>query len=572
MSVSAKTIAHPVRYWLVLGLLLAGMFLLAFRAVYLQVISSDYLQRQGNARHLRVVKENSQRGMILDRNAKPLAISTPIDSVWADPNEFVQARRHWPAIVRILDMSMKELSTLNKKYSGRNFMYLKRHVTPTVAKRIKKLKVPGIYLQREYRRYYPLGPVASHVIGFTNIDDQGQEGLELAYDAWLRSVAGKKSVLKDMRGNIVESVESILLPVPGNDLVTSLDWRIQYLAQRELKAALQRHKARSATAIVLDARTGEILAMVNQPDFNPNNRAHLRSALFRNRAVTDVFEPGSTLKPFTITAALESGKFTPRSIINTSPGMMRVGNKTITDKHDYGWMTPARIIQKSSNVGAARIALGFSKRKLWRLLRSVGFGSATGSGLPGESVGLLNPPSRWVTLDHAMMSFGYGISVTPLQLARAYTAFANDGVIVPVTLKRQTAAVKGKRVLSSATARQIRRMLELAVSDEGTGTAARVLHYRVAGKTGTVHKLLAGSYAEDSYIASFAGFAPASNPRLVMVVTVDDPTSGGYFGGQIAAPVFSKVMAGALRLLDITPDAPRNPAHWAAKTGHNGET
>ncbi|MEE8211215.1 MAG: penicillin-binding protein 2 [Acidiferrobacterales bacterium] len=557
---------HPVRYWLVLSGLWAILGLLGVRATYLQVVASDYLQRQGDARYLRTVTDNAHRGMILDRNGSPLAISTPVQSVWADPPAFMRARQRWPALARVLGLQQRDLARQVRKYADREFMYLKRHVTPDVAARARALKIPGVFLQREYRRYYPTGAVSGHVIGFTDIDDRGQQGLELAYEAMLRSTPGKKRVLRDLYGNIIETVESVSLATPGKDLVVSLDRRIQYLVYRELGAAMEAYNARAATAIVMDTHTGEVLAMVNLPGFNPNNRSKLTSAAFRNRAVTDVFEPGSTLKPFTVAAALESGQLTPESLIDTAPGRIRVGTKFIRDLRNYGELSVAQVIEKSSNVGAAKIALSMSKEQIWGMLRRAGFGETTGSRLPGESAGLLNPPSQWVSIDQASVSFGYGISVTSLQLARAYAVLANDGVLVPITMLRRDAPVRGVKVMTRRTAQQIRNMLELAVSRRGTGAAAQLLHYSVAGKTGTVHKLISGDYAKDRYVASFAGMAPASNPRLVMVVTVDEPEARRHFGGQTAAPVFSRVMAGALRLLNIAPDIPQQGLRWAAPT------
>jgi cell division protein FtsI (penicillin-binding protein 3) len=561
---------HAVRNYLVLAILLGGFGLLAARAVFLQVLNSDYLQNQGHARYTRLLKDNSHRGMILDRNGAPLAVSTPVDSVWAHPAAFNEGRDRWSTLAALLETSVPELSRLFKRRADREFMYLKRHVTPEVAERVIGLNLPGVALVREYRRYYPVGTVAGHVVGFSNIDDQGQEGLELAYDDWLRAVPGTKRVLKDLQGNAVEVVESVTLPIPGRDLVTSLDRRIQYLAYRELKSAVETHRARAGSIVVLDNRSGEVLAMVNEPDFNPNNRSQLKSQVFRNRAVTDLFEPGSTLKPFTVSAALESGKFLPSDMINTSPGTIQVGHKTIKDARDYGRLSLAKIIEKSSNVGATKIALALDKKIMWQTLQSVGFGKTSGSRLPGESAGLMNPYHNWVRLDQASLSFGYGISVTPLQLARAYAVLANDGVLPEITLLRRNTSTASASVLSAATAQRVRSMLELAVSKQGTGAAARVPDYRVAGKTGTVHKLTADGYADDHYVAWFAGFAPASDPRLVMVVTVDEPKRGGYFGGEIAAPVFSRVMTGALRLLDIPPDAPRGQPP-PTLTARNGE-
>ena len=560
---------HPFRVWLVLAMLALGFAALAARAVYLQVFAADYLQEQGNARHLRVAADSTHRGMILDRNGEPLAISTPVDSVWANPIELVAQRAHWAALARVLEIDPRELAAQLQRHAGREFMYLKRHVAPDVAQRAMALAIPGVALQREYRRYYPSGAVAGHIVGFTNVDDAGQEGVELAYDNWLRARPGKKRVLKDRFGNVVETVESVSLPVAGKDLTLSIDRRIQYLAYRELKAAVEASKAESATAIVLDAQTGEILALVNEPSFNPNNRGRLRSDVFRNRAVTDAFEPGSTLKPFTIAAALESGKFSPSTPVDTSPGFFKVGSNTVRDTHDYGRLTVAGVLEKSSNVGTSKIISAIDKNAFWNLLRGAGFGFATGSGLPGEVVGLLHPPARWGAIEYATMSFGYGISVTPLQLARAYTALANDGVLKPLTLLAQNGEpAEGVRIMSEKTAREVRAMLELATGDDGTGKAARVAHYRIAGKTGTVHKLNQGSYSPNEYRAFFAGIAPASNPRLVMFVMIDEPGRGGHFGGEIAAPVFSKVMAGAMRLLNIAPDAPEIPLRRIARIAH----
>jgi len=559
------------RAWLVRASLLAGLAVLAARAVYLQVIHTDYLQHQGKLRHSRVVVDNSHRGMILDRNGVPLAVSTPVDSISAHPATLAEAKREWPRLAAALDMTVREIRDAIRRSEGREFTYLKRHVTPDVAKKVTTLGIDGVGIVREYRRYYPTGAMAGHALGFTNIDDRGQEGLELAYDKWLRAVPGSKRVLKDLHGNSVEVVESLRLPAPGRDLIISLDRRVQYLAYRALKAAVATHGARAGSAIVMDAQTGEVLAMVNEPDFNPNNRANLQSRLFRNRAVTDLFEPGSTLKPFTIAAALESGRFTATSLIDTGPGSYRVGVKTIRDTHNYGTLTLRGIIEKSSNVGAAKIALALGKQDIFQMVTRVGFGVPTGSHLPGEASGLMNPPKDWVPIDQATIAYGYGISVTPLQLARAYCALANGGDLVPVTMLGREAPPVRERVMSVRTSREIQRMLELAAGAGGTGTAAQVPDYRVAGKTGTVHKLTPQGYSADRYVSWFAGFAPVSNPRLVMVVTVDEPTRGGYFGGQIAAPVFREVMTGALRLLDIPPDAPRRGVERVL-TAHAGAT
>ena len=565
MSRAGRATGYPIRTALVLGFLLGGMALLGARALWLQVITSDYLREQGNARHLRVIQDNSHRGMIFDRHGEPLAISTPVDSVWAEPDELAEARSEWPALAKTLGMSTRDIAQAVRHHQGREFMYLKRHVTPEQAETVKTLGIAGVGLTREYRRYYPSGTVTGHVVGFTDVDDQGLEGIELAHDKWLRAIPGRKRVLKDRHGNIVQGVESVTLPVPGKDITLSIDRRLQYLVYRELKAAVAAHRARGASAIVLDAHSGEVLAMVNEPGFNPNNRASLRSAVFRNRVVTDVFEPGSTIKPFTIAAALESGKFFPHTLIDTGPGLLTVGRNTIRDSHNYGQLTVAQVIEKSSNVGAARIALALNGRGLREMFVKAGFGAVTGVGLPGEVAGRMLPVSR-VPIELATLSYGYGISVTPLQLARAYAVLANGGTALPVSLiKNETAPPQGERVMSEQTARQVRGMLEQAVSRDGTGANAQVAYYRVGGKTGTAHKLVNGEYASNSYIASFAGFAPASNPRLVMIVSVDEPQGTEYFGAQVAAPVFSKVMAGALRLLDIPPDKLDGPARRTAQ-------
>ena len=554
------------RFGLVVAMLAFTTFALLLRAAYLQIWHADYLQQQGNARHLRVVSDAPYRGMILDRNGEPLAISTPVESIWAQPEVLAESRDQWPRLARKLGISQGELARQIRHHRGKEFMYLKRQVSPEFARGVSALDIPGVSLQREYRRYYPAGEAAGHIVGFTNVDDTGQEGIELAYNDWLSGKSGRKRVLKDRLGNIVENVESIALPESGRDLVLSIDRRIQYLAYRELKAAVEQHQARGGTAVVLDARSGEVLAMVNQPGFNPNNRKNLQSVYFRNRAVTDLFEPGSTLKPFTIAAALETGRFTPRSLVNTSPGTVLVGSKRIRDEHNFGWLSLTRVIEKSSNVGAAKVALQIGKQSIWDMLTRVGFGEETHSGLPGEVSGLINPPDRWAKVDHATVSFGYGISVTSLQLARAYAAIANNGYMVTPTLVRTDTPKLENRVLSKEIVHQLRYMLERAVGVKGTGSAADIAHYRVAGKTGTVHKLIDGQYADDRYMGLFAGMVPASNPRLVMVVTIDDPSRGGYFGGQIAAPVFRKVMSGALRLLDIAPDQPHKPGQHVVQT------
>lgn len=559
MTMSDKQPLYRFRSRFALGLLLLSAVLLSWRIVDLHVVHHDFLQGQGDARSLRVVALAAHRGMITDRHGEPLAISTPVDSIWANPQELLLARERLPELARVLELEPDKLQQTLASRRGREFVYLRRHSHPDMAQQVVNLALPGVSLQREYRRYYPAAEVTGHLVGFTNIDDEGQEGIELAYDNWLRGQPGSKRVLKDRLGRTVENVESISVPQPGGSLALSIDRRIQYLAYSELKAAVQKHKARSGSAVVLDVRSGEVLAMVNQPAFNPNNRRNLRGDHYRNRVVTDVFEPGSTLKPFTVAAALESGAFTPETPIQTTPGYYMVGTNTVKDHRNYGLIDVATVLQKSSNVGASKMALTLTAKQQWEMLTRVGLGEITSSGFPGESSGMLTGYRNWREIDRATLAFGYGISTTVLQLAQAYSVFATGGYLRPVYLQRtenlQAVSDNQKRVMTSKTAMQIRQMLETVVQDGGTGTRAAVAGYRVAGKTGTVRKSGVGGYVEDRYLALFAGLAPASNPRLVMVVMINEPDNGEYYGGVVAAPVFAKVMAGALRLLNIAPDA-----------------
>jgi cell division protein FtsI (penicillin-binding protein 3) len=540
------------RVVLIAGLLLA-LATLVWRAVSLQVLDKDFLQVQGEARHMRIEELPAHRGMILDRQGEPLAVSTQVDSVWVNPQELVGVQEGITALARLLSLDRNYVQQLVAKHAEREFVYLQRHISPALAEQVRAADIPGVYLQKEYKRYYPAGEVAAQVIGFTNIDDVGQEGLELAYGDWLRGEPGAKRVIKDGQRHTIEDVESIRRPHPGKDLVLSIDRRIQYLAYRELMAAVKEHGARAATAVVLDVRTGQILAMVNQPSYNPNNRQRLQRETLRNRAVTDVFEPGSTMKPFIVACALEGGHYTPETTVETTPGWFRVGRNTIKDVHNYGLLDVSGVIRKSSNVGITKIALSLPTEGIWSMLSNVGFGAPTQSGFPGEASGLLSSYRSWKEIETATIAFGYGISATALQLAHAYTVLASGGIRRPVTFLHPDTAPPGQRVISEHIARQIIGMLEQAASPEGTAPAAQVAGYRVAGKTGTVHKSVPGGYSRDKYLSVFAGMAPASAPRLVMVVMVDEP-QGQYYGGQVAAPVFSRVMSGALRLLAIPPD------------------
>ena len=546
---------------LVLAVLLASLAALVWRAFDLQLQEREFLRGQGEARHLRVVSVPAHRGMITDRHGEPLAISTPVDSVWANPQELIAARDRLPELAKLLGLPVDGVQQLLAGRGDREFVYLRRHVPPDLVREVMALGLPGVALQREYRRYYPAGEVAGHVLGFTNIDDVGQEGIELAYDEHLRAESGSKQVIKDRLGHVIDEVGSVRDPRPGHDLRLSLDRRIQYLAYRELKAAVQQHRARSATAVVLDVRTGEVLAMVNQPSFNPNNRRVLHGENYRNRAVTDVFEPGSTLKPFTIAAALESGRYRPGTPVDTTPGWFQVGRLTVRDHRDYGPIDVATVITKSSNVGATKIALDLGGEQLWQVLDGVGFGAPTGVGFPGEAAGLLTSPRRWGQVEMATLSYGYGLSVTPLQLAQAYAVLANGGIRVPVSLLARDEQPAGERVLAWQTVNDLVNMMETVVSPIGTARRAGITGYRVAGKTGTVKKSIAGGYSDDRYVAVFAGLAPASRPRLVTVVMVNEPQGEEYYGGLVAAPAFARIMAGALRLMNVTPD---DPAAWQA--------
>ncbi|MFP5383263.1 MAG: peptidoglycan D,D-transpeptidase FtsI family protein [Gammaproteobacteria bacterium] len=536
------------------ALLLAATALVA-RAAYLQVGDADFLRGQGDARNLRIEPLAATRGLILDRNGQPLAVSTPVVSIWANPAQAMTARDRWKALARVAGVGYEDMADRLLRAQGREFVYIRRHLAPEVAEKILALDVPGFHGMTEYRRYYPAGEVAAHVVGFTNIDDVGQEGMELAHESLLGAKAGKRKVVKDLKGRVVEDVEIIEDARPGQDLVLSIDLRIQYLAYRALAATVAQYRAKGGSVVVLDVATGEVLAMVNLPAFNPNNRAGVRPASLRNRAVTDVFEPGSTMKTFTVAAALESGKFRPGSLIETSPGTLRIGSKLIRDHQNYGTIDVTTVLTKSSNVGSTKLALALPPDDLVSTFSRVGFGQSTYSGFPGESSGSLQRRANWRPIELATLSYGYGVSVTALQLAQSYAILAAGGMARPVTLLRREGQAPGERVFSEEVSRVLVEMLTTVSSDAGTATRARINGYTVAGKTGTVHKLTGAGYAEDEYLSVFAGMAPGSRPRVSTVVVVDQPSEGGYFGGVVAAPVFSAVTAGALRTLNVRPDA-----------------
>jgi cell division protein FtsI (penicillin-binding protein 3) len=526
------------------------------RLVYLQVVDQAFLVEQGDDRHLRTVQISAHRGSIVDRNGEPLAVSAPVDTIWANPQELRGAIDRIGELADVLELDEDWVVRRVTSNLDKNFVYLRRHLRPDHAARVLQLGLPGVGTLREYRRYYPSGEVTGHLLGFTNIDDQGQEGLELAYDYWLRGESGQKRVLRDRLGRVIEDVELIAAARPGRELRASIDLRVQYLAYRELKRAIADSGAVSGSVVVLDVHTGDVLAMVNQPSYNPNDRSQLDVANYRNRAVTDIFEPGSSFKPFVVAAALETGRYDASSKIDTSPGYLRIGNRVITqDYNDLGRIDLATILARSSNVGVGKLALDLEQRQLFGVLSGLGIGRLTESGFPGESAGVLNDPEYWRPVGQATLAYGYGLSVTALQLARAYATIAADGMQRPVSLVATDAVPPGRQVISATTARAVKNMLETVVSPAGTGLRAAIPNYRVAGKTGTAKKSVVGGYSEDRYFAIFAGLAPVSDPRLVTVVVIDEPRGEDYYGGEVAAPVFSAIVSGTMRLLAVPPDA-----------------
>jgi cell division protein FtsI (penicillin-binding protein 3) len=546
------------RAHLLVGLLGAAALGLSWRAVNLQLVDHGFLTRQGDARFSRVLQIAAHRGTITDRYGEPLAVSTPVDSVWVNPGELALATDQIPRLAAALKLDRQELARRITSNLDREFLYLARHRQPAEAAEIKALGIPGVYTSREYRRYYPAGEVSGHLLGFTNVDDAGQEGLELAFDHWLAGEDGAKRVIQDRYGRIVQNVESIRPARPGRDLVLSMDLRIQYLAYRELKAAIRDQRARAGSVVVLDVASGEVLAMVNQPAYNPNDREQIAAAAYRNRAATDIFEPGSSIKPFFVAAGLASGKYDDHSVIDTSPGFFKVGVKIFEDEHNLGAINIATVLAKSSNVGMAHIALTLPPQEIWTTLTRLGFGQLSTSGYPGESAGLLPAYAQWRPIGIVTMSHGYGLSVTPLQLAHAYATIGALGVVRPVSFLRLEAPPLGQRALEAQVCRELVGMLESVVAAEGTGKLAAIPGYRVSGKTGTAWKATAGGYSTDRYMAVFGGVAPESAPRLAAVVVIDEPNAGQHMGGQVAAPVFSRIVGGALRLLAVAPDQPIN--------------
>ncbi len=545
------------RFYLTLAFITLAVAGLLWRVFDLAILDQHFLRHQGDERVLRLVSTPPFRGMIVDRNGFPLAVSTMVYSVWINPQEFAPEKDELMALSQLIKMNYKDLRAIAKvnQKKKREFLYLRRALAPDIAEKIKALNMDGVYLQQEYRRYYPEGEVAAHVIGFTNIDDQGQEGLELGYNQWLAGEMGKRWVIKDRIGRVIANMGTVQEQKAGHDLVLSIDRRIQYLAYRELIAGVTQNNARAGSAIVLDTKTGEILAMVNYPSFNPNNRPAHMSEVFRNRAITDTFEPGSTIKAFTIASALETRKFSLNSLIDTSPGWMRVGHNIVRDEKDNGMLSMEQILQYSSNMGAAKIALSLPPNEEWNLLHRVGFGESTGVNFPGEQDGTLIQYDPKASFALATLSFGYGLSTTALQLARAYSVLANDGVKLPLSMLKLDQSPQGERVLDSKVSKELLMLMESIFKKGSTASVdSRVPGYRVAGKTGTAWKVGAHGYDKHRYTSSFVGIAPLTNPRLIVIVVIHDPHGKYYLGGFVSGPVFSRIMEGTLRILDIPPD------------------
>lgn len=547
-----------VRLGLIVGILLFCGTVVVARAAYMQLIADDRLQAAGDERFLREVTIATTRGMITDRNGEPLAVSSPVESLWVNPRELLADTRRVPELARAVGLPVDELTLKLAQRKDKQFMYLRRHMNPDAAKAVLDLDIPGVYSSREFRRFYPHREVMAQVIGFTNLDERGIEGMEKAFDDWLTGTPGKQKIIRDRRGRVVENVDLIRPAENGKDLVLSIDRRIQYLAYSELKKTVLQHQARSGTAVVLDVKTGEVLAMVNYPSYNPNSRENIPPARRRNAAVTDVLEPGSTMKPFTVAAALENG-IDPDIVIPTGPGKYRIANRYISDVHDYGPVTLRRLLVKSSNIGSAKLAATMSNQHMYGVFSRFGFGEKTESGFPGESSAVLSAPNRWGPVEKATISYGYGLSVTPLQIAQAYATLANGGVRVSPTFIKG-AKTRRERAVDARIANDVLHMLEGVIEPGGTATQAAIKGYRVAGKTGTSRRAVAGGY-ERRYISLFAGVVPVEDPRFAMAVVVHEPSAGGYYGGVISAPVFHNVMDGALRLMDVPPD---NIAQWYA--------
>ncbi|GAA6152341.1 peptidoglycan D,D-transpeptidase FtsI [Pseudoteredinibacter isoporae] len=540
---------------LVIALLLAALL---WHLAFLQVVPGnergyEFLQGQGNARTIRHETINAYRGLITDRHGEPLAVSSPVRSIWANPKLLKSDKTQLRALAKSLGLKQSELAAKIERFKNKEFMYLKRHLPPHKAQAALALGVEGVYSTTEYQRFYPAAEVASHLIGFIDIDGKGQEGLELAYDHWLRGEAGEKRVIKDLKGRVIKDAGLIRAAQSGKDIRLSIDLRLQYMAHRELKTALKAYKAKSGSVVILDVDSAEVLAMVNQPSYNPNNRSKMKASQLRNRALTDQYEPGSTMKPLTILAALETGKFSSDTIIDTNPGYVRVPGKTFVDPVNYGEIDLGKIVTKSSQVGIVKVAMEMEPETIRDMYQRFGLGAVTGTGFPGERTGSLPNRRKWHATEHANFSFGYGMSLTAAQLAQAYNVIASDGLFRPLSILHQQEGVESKQVAAKELVRKVRKMLKTVPEKGGTGTLAQIADYPVAGKTGTVHKLGKAGYAENRYMSLFAGMAPADDPKIVAVVMINEPGTQAYSGGKVAAPVFSQVAESALRLLRVPP-------------------
>ena len=548
-------------YFVMLILALLPLAVLA-KIAQLQIMPSeeygaDFLQTQGDARSIRTETIPAHRGLITDRNGEPLAVSTPVTTLIANPQRVQELAtpEHIARLAKAMNISVAQLEGRFKRYRNKSFMYLERQLPSAQAERILDLRIPGVFGRQEYKRFYPAGEVIAQLVGFTDINDDGQEGMELAYNAVLTGESSAKKVVKDLTGRVIKDISLVKPASPGNAVRLSIDLRVQYAAYRSLKAAVKKHRAKSGSVIVLDVQTGEVLAMANQPSFNPNDRTNVKLDAIRNRAVTDMMEPGSTVKPFTLLAALESGKFKPESVINTSPGRIKVSYKTFVDPHDYGRLDLAGILTKSSQVGTTKLALQLNPDTTRELFERMGFGESIGSGFPGETSGSLPSYRKWDPVTQSTFSFGYGISASALQLARAYSILASNGFRKEVSMVALDDAPESVAVIDPKLTGLIRTMLETAASDQGTGKRAMIDGYSVGGKTGTLHKVAAtGGYDQHRYMSIFAGLSPVDQPRIVTIVVIDEPGIGDYFGGLVAAPVFSEVTGSALRLLQVPPD------------------
>ncbi len=549
---------YPWRFRVVIALLAVMVGAIAWRIIDLQVVDRDFLKGQGDARSLRHIPIPAHRGLITDRNGEPLAVSTPVTTLWANPKEMQAYKERWPALAAALKQSPQQLTQRLEQQASKEFIYLVRGLTPEQGQVVLDLKIPGVYGIEEFRRFYPAGDVAAHMVGFTDLDDHGREGVELAYDEWLAGVPGKRQVIKDRRGRLIKDIQVTKNAKAGKTLALSIDLRLQYLATRELRNAIAEQEAKAGSLVILDVKTGEVLAMVNQPTYNPNNRRSMFPAAMRNRAIIDVFEPGSTVKPLSMSAALQSGRWKPTDKVEVYPGTLQLGRYTIRDvsKSEGPILDLTGILINSSNVGMSKIAFDIGGESIYRVMSQLGLGQYTGLGFPGERVGNLPNHREWRKAETATLSYGYGLSVTALQLVHAYAALANDGKMVPLSILKVDKTPESTQVVPVEVAKTIQGMVQQVIEAPRGVFRAQVPFYHVGGKSGTARKATIGSkgYTENSYRSLFAGFGPMSDPRYAVVVVIDEPSKGGYFGGLVSAPVFSKVMSGTLRLMNIPPD------------------